>query len=103
MGVTKIRQNLNVAGSATATSFKIGADTQIVRTAADKVGLASGDSLDLMTNGNNLQLPGGTAAIGTAAMGVLQQRLRIGSQGGTACLAFSLFGTTYFLLPSGNL
>lgn len=71
--------------------------------AADKFGLASGDAFDLMTNNNNLQLPGGTTAIGTAAMGTSTNRIRLGTQGGTVCLAVECNGTTWFFLKSGNL
>src|SRR5258706_41365 len=84
-------------------TLDMGADVQVVRTGANLLGLATGDAVDLMTNNNNLQLPGGTTAIGTTAMGTGTQRLRVGTNGGTVVLALELGGTTFFFNRSGNL
>ncbi len=100
MGVLRFRSRMTITGP-----LDLGSDASVRLTtsAANKLALGSGDSLDLLTNNNNLQLPGGTAAIGTAAMGTTNGRIRVGSQGGTMALALQINGTTYYILADGNL
>lgn len=122
MALEKIRSRLAVSGSLT-----LGGDTVLSRGAANRLDLASGDTLRLISgtlqlssacslagaggtistsnmldvSGGTPVIPNGTAAIGTA--GMTNGRIRIGTQGGTYAIAFDANGTTWFCLKDGNL
>ena len=101
MALEKFRGRIAVSGSLT-----IGGDVVLSRGAANRLDLGSGDSLvitagTLNASAGTIVIPNGTAAIGTA--GMANGRVRIGTQGGTYCIAFDANGTTWFCLKDGNL
>lgn len=100
MALEKVRGRLAISGSLT-----LGGDVVLSRGAANRLDLASGDTLKinsvLDTSSGTAIIANGTAAIGTA--GMTNGRIRIGTQGGTYCVAFDANGTTWFCLKDGNL
>ncbi len=100
MGVLRFRSRVTITGPLDLASD---ASVRLTSTAANKLALGAGDSLDLLTNNNNIQLPGSAAAIGTAAMGTTNGRIRTGTTSGSPCIAVQIGGTTFFILTSGNL
>ncbi len=100
MGVLRFKTRVSITGP-----LDLGSDASVRLTSltANKLSLGAGDSLNLLTNDNNIQLPGSAAAIGTAAMGTTNGRIRTGTTSGSPCIAVQIGGTTFFILTSGNL